>query len=264
MVSVLHTHLRDRYLDWLRQSVEVEAIAEGWWQVTLPLVDRHNDLIAVYARQDDDQVLLTDYGETLIDLAWVGWEPTTEPREELLNEIASRYDLSIENGQLTARILVSDLPFALQRMGQAILALNELRSTTPESVAEIFRQDVRKWVASAGYRPEPVESVQGRSLPHRVDVFLRGDRETPSRLLRAFHNPNTQSFRELLTAKVDTQEEHPDWMWIAVLDDSKRGVPAHVDGAFRKHQMPVIPWSRHQEDNYQLLLARGTWGDRLV
>jgi len=60
--------LLDKYLNWLKNEFTITKKSKGWFEVTTPFLDRHNDHIQFYFKEIKPNIFqLSDMGDTLID-----------------------------------------------------------------------------------------------------------------------------------------------------------------------------------------------------
>ena len=43
--------LTDSYVRWLRDNILVQAESDGWFSITTPFLDRHNDNFEIYVKE---------------------------------------------------------------------------------------------------------------------------------------------------------------------------------------------------------------------
>ena len=63
--------LLEQYRIWLRDKTSIRQVND-WVEITTPYMDRHNDLLQIYAKRSKDGFLLTDDGYILDDLEQSG------------------------------------------------------------------------------------------------------------------------------------------------------------------------------------------------
>lgn len=51
--------LIDQYTAWLRDKTATRQVTPDWVEITTPYLDRHNDYLQIYARQQNGHFLLT-------------------------------------------------------------------------------------------------------------------------------------------------------------------------------------------------------------
>ena len=63
--------LTEKYHNWMSESTTLRTIENGV-EITTPFLDRHNDMMQVYAELSGDEIILTDDGYTIEDLEFCG------------------------------------------------------------------------------------------------------------------------------------------------------------------------------------------------
>ena len=61
-----------QYLDWLNANIQQSEIREGVYRITLPYLNRSNDMMDIYILEKKDGFILTDDGATIHNLDLVG------------------------------------------------------------------------------------------------------------------------------------------------------------------------------------------------
>lgn len=128
MSSQIDTDIRAHYISWLTENVRIERHDTGWCELTLPFVDRHNDYIGVYIRDEGGELIISDLGETLIDLDYAGWDAESEDGRAQLDAVLSRFGVRQNDKYLEIRGSTDQAPWLIQQLGQAILACEALAS----------------------------------------------------------------------------------------------------------------------------------------
>jgi hypothetical protein len=118
-------NLVDQYFSWLKSKTAWREI-NGWTEITTPYLDRHNDYIQIYLRQNGDEWELTDDGETLTDLIQSGCELDTPRRAALLQTTLNEFGMHLANGAITVKTKQDSFASRKHNLIQAILAVNDL------------------------------------------------------------------------------------------------------------------------------------------
>jgi len=74
--------LIDEYTRWLRDGISVNQVGDAY-EVTTPFLDRHNDHIQIYVRQEANRTLLSDDGYVISDLRQSGCTLDSEHRNDV-------------------------------------------------------------------------------------------------------------------------------------------------------------------------------------
>jgi hypothetical protein len=66
MNTITETFIQ-QYIKWLRDKNSIRPI-NGWIEIKSPFLDRHNDYLQIYTKQENNRYTLTDDGYTIEDL----------------------------------------------------------------------------------------------------------------------------------------------------------------------------------------------------
>ena len=84
------------YVDWLKQNIDQYKVNETTFRLTLPFLDRNNDLIEMYIINNGDGTYsITDDGATISDLQLGGFDfSTSARRKSILEAIVSAHGVT--------------------------------------------------------------------------------------------------------------------------------------------------------------------------
>jgi hypothetical protein len=120
-------HIKN-YIEWLKQKILITQIGE-WYEITSPFLDYHNDQIQIYAKIDNDNIVLTDNGNTLNELELLGVSiDRNEKKRNEFNVILKRFGIKHENGQLLAYANKNNFPEVMHCFIQAILCVFTMKT----------------------------------------------------------------------------------------------------------------------------------------
>ena len=137
--------LVQRYTDWLSESSETKCFDNGICEITLPLLNRRRSWIQIFATKTESGVLLSDYGETIGDLRFSGFDiDDTETRREQMNRILRSFGVSLV-GKDELQILTSEeeLPDYMNELVQCMLTVDLMIYTAPYKVARLYEEDTQ-------------------------------------------------------------------------------------------------------------------------
>ena len=103
------------------------AVPKGqpdWEVITTHILDRHNDYIQIYARQQDGGWLLSDGGDTLTDAAQSGCEIDTPRFQARLADALAALGVQQVDGALQIKAAAETLGAQKRCLVQAVLAIN--------------------------------------------------------------------------------------------------------------------------------------------
>lgn len=242
-------YLVDDYIQWLRRRITVENM-DGVCEITTPFLDRHNDHLQIYVKKSDNGLVLTDDGYTIADLRLSGYESTTRKRREILHSILNGFGVQLEGDELLVNAKSDNFPQKKHNLIQAMLSINDLFMLATPMVANIFREDVERYLHLNEVRSVPSVNFTGRSgFIHFFDFAIPASRAKPERILKAINRPNRQNITSLMFSWDDIKGVRAsDSAAYGVLNDTEYPVNPDLIGALRQYGLRALLWS--QRDKY--------------
>lgn len=253
MISEMPT-LLDQYWVWLRDKTTLRQVKD-WIEITTPYLDRHNDLLQIYARRRDGGFILTDDGYVLQDLEQSGCKLDSPKRQALLKLTLNGFGVQINNQALEVHASPENFPLRKHNLVQAMLAVNDLFYLASPVVASLFIEDVVAWLDLADIRYTPKVKFTGKSgYDYLFDFVIPKSKVQPERLLRAISRPNRDTAQAMAFSWVDTKDVRPpESRAYAILNDSEHPVSESVLDAMRNYDVRPVLWS--ERDAIRLELA---------
>jgi hypothetical protein len=94
-------------------------------EITTPSLDRHNDLIQIYAKRENGHCILSDDGYTLQDLARSGCNLDTPKRQELLRMTLNGFGVQRRDDVLEVIATEENFPLKKHRIPPALISLRD-------------------------------------------------------------------------------------------------------------------------------------------
>lgn len=245
--------LIEEYTHWLRDGITVAKVGDAY-EVTTPFLDRHNDHIQIYVKQEPGRMVLTDDGYVISDLRMSGCSLDTEHRKRLLTSVLNGFGVHQDGDELLAIAHNGDFPQRKHALIQAMLAVGDLFATAQSHVKSLFLEDVAAFLESIGAPAFPDFQLVGKSgLQHKFDFAVPRSLRAPERLIRAVNRPNKDAALLVIAAWSDVRDSRPDDARLyTMLNDSLQCVPGEVIDALKQYDIVTVPWSRRMEFRAQL------------
>ena len=236
--------LIDGYWRFLRDKTALREIDE-WTEITTPYLDRHNDYIQIYARREGNDFVLSDGGDTLVDLEQTGLTLDSPRRQAILRSILNGFGVSQTGDAFVVHATPDNFSLRKHNLIQAMLSVNDMFVLASPTVESLFFEDVACWLESADVRFSPRVKFAGKSgFDHMFDFVIPKSRSAPERIIRTINNPNRTTALTYITAWVDTRESRADDAQpIAFLNDNERTVGGNVTDALTSYGITAVPWS---------------------
>ena len=250
------TNLIKSHRDWLASNTFITQLGEDV-EIGLPFLNRHNDFICIYLSKDKDGYVLSDYGETIDDLSFGGFEITTLRRKRILNHAISGFGVSNDKGVLKIRTTQKDFGSDMNNMIQAILSVNDLHVLAKPISSTNFGLNVVNWLKENFAQFSESKKILGKSgLEHSFHYTVAEGRKNSRQVFKAISSPSTEAARNLIFSWIDTREQHfPDSQAIAILNDRQQKIPRRIDEVLSRYEISSVPWSRRNEVLERVLLT---------
>lgn len=217
---------------------------DGECRVTVPFERADRDAITLWIREQGDEYVVTDAGETYGYLYLSNINLDQPRREKRLSSTRKRYDLDSAKYEVKLTTDRENLGFRLLDAIQAVQSISYLAYTRRQYTRTDFKEEVGDYLESEGYQVERNVDVQGDSEPHRVDFHVRNGR---SAYLTAIHAENVSTARSIAERTafkwIDIQAGAPGVTTISVLDDESGEFNEETVRILRNYSDRYVPWS---------------------
>lgn len=242
----------DDYCRWLKDNtIARKDTGTGWYAISTPFIGMFNDHIEIYVKKTSDFIYLSDDGETLNNLSFVGVDFTrSEKRKEMLDSILRTYGVSLENGELTVKASVHDFPFKKHSLVTAIMNVCDLEFLATRKVASIFSDDVRDYLDSKDVRYNSSIYLRGNSgLDYNFNFCVAG-RETELGI-KTYEIIKQDYVTSFLYCMSDVQNARKQvskkkFKSLIIINDRIREPSSKLVNILKENDVDVVLWSEKQ------------------
>jgi len=243
MIEEIET-LLDKYSNWLKDKTTLRQI-EDWVEITTPYLDRHNDLLQIYAKRSNSGYVLTDDGYIIEDLEQSGCKLETPKRQSLLKMALNGFGVQLNDNRLEIHASKDNFALRKHNLIQAMLSINDLFYLASPIVTSLFFEDVVSWLELNDVRYTPQVKFTGKTgYDHLFDFVIPKSKIKPERIVRAINSPNKEKAQAFVFAWIDTREVRPaESIAYALLNDTDHMVSPDVLDALRNYEINPVLWS---------------------
>ncbi len=240
--------LLDRYAAWLKDKTTLLQ-KDDWIEITTPYLDRHNDYLQIYAKNENGGFLLTDDGYVIEDLKLSGCKLESKKRQDLLKMTLNGFGILLDDDKLKIHASKEDFALKKHNLIQAMLAVNDLFYLAIPLVASLFLEDVTTWLELHEIRYTPKVKFTGKSgYDHLFDFVIPKSKTFPERILKTINRPSRDTAQTIAFSWFDTKEVRPpDSRAYAFLNDSEQDISLPILDALKNYDVNPVPWSRREE-----------------
>lgn len=241
-------NLLDKYSEWLKDQTKLRQIDKDWIEITTPYLDRHNDYLQLYVKQQNNGFIITDDSYIIHDLEMSGCNLNIQKRQALLEMTLNGFGIKRNKDALEINATRDDFHYKKHNLLQAMLAVNDLFYLAAPFVKSLFYEDVEAWLNLNKIRYTPGVSFLGKTgYVHRFNFVIPKSDVKPERILNTINSPRRNTAQSMIFSWMDTKGTRPpDSKAYAILNDSEKEVPATIIGALKNHDVEPVPWSKRE------------------
>ncbi|GAA4473882.1 DUF1829 domain-containing protein [Gluconacetobacter asukensis] len=247
--------LIDGYWRWLRDKTAIKQLKD-WTEITTPYLDRHNDYLQIYARKTETGFVLTDGGETLLDLKQSGCLMDSQKRQAILQTILNGFGIEQQDTELQVTATSDNFALRKHNLIQAILSVHDMFFLASSTIEALFFEDVADWLESVDIRYTPRVKFSGKSgFDHMFDFVIPKSKVASERIIRAINNPSRSTAQNLIMAWIDTKDSRPESSEsFAFLNDNEKTIAGNVTEALRNYGITPVAWSQRDQFRERLVV----------
>lgn len=247
-------NLVETYIDFIKENITVEKIDDNLFEIETPFLDRKNDFIAIYAKFDQGNILLTDNGETITDLELSGMKFNSPKRKQELELVLNGLSINFDKKTNSLSVPTTESSFAYKKHNliQAILSINDMFVLSENKIMSFFFEDVGYYFDEHEIRYSANIDLEGKSkFLHKFDFLIPKSKNMPERCIKLLNRPKKENIKASLFSFEDTREKRKGDGYIILNDEEF--VSTDLVQAVSEYGIKPILWS--QRDNYLDALA---------
>ena len=246
--------LIDDYYKWLKDKTAWKQLKE-FVEITTPYLDRHNDYIKIYLKQNGRDYILTDDSYTIEDLEQSGCSLISEKRQKFLELTLNGFGVQRQMDEIIVKTNQENFALNKHNLIQSILAVNDMFYLAKSTILSLFFEDVQAWLEASDIRFLSKVPFNGKSgYIRNYDFVIPKSRKAPERMIQTVNNPDKNKAEELAFGWLDTKETRPqDAQAFVIVNDNEREIPDGFKDALRNYDIKLIPWN--ERDKYTSELA---------
>lgn len=236
------------YAEWLKMEITTATFGE-YTELTIPYLDRFNDHLQIYIRQNaDGTITLTDDGYIIGNLISSGMSfRKGTNRQKAIDRIANIFNVSIIGEDISTTATANNLPQKKHMMIQAMLAIDDLYIVTPENVKDFFLDDIETYfMANDIYYSRDFSLLGKTGTIYTYDFHLQRTKEKPERFCKGINSLSVSKRDITLFNWMDTQEKRGNSGELIVLYNDNNSVSDEALVGFYNYGIKTVPFSKRE------------------
>jgi len=244
--------LTEEYHNWVSESTTLREI-ENCVEITTPFLDRHNDMMQIFAKVSGDEIILSDDGYTIEDLEFCGFNVNTLSRSKLIEQNLNGFGVERIGNDLVARATAQGFALSMHNLLQAMIAIDDLYYlATPSSVSR-FDVNLVTWLKDSGisFNGKKFKGRTGYNVDYEYVIPRSGT--MPERMLLAIDSPDRSAVEQVAFRWFDICDDRPsDARLYPILNDAEGVDVVREMDALRRHEINPVPWSQRESVREEL------------
>jgi Domain of unknown function DUF1828/Domain of unknown function DUF1829 len=249
--------LVNSYVEWIRKGLSLREISNGWHEVVTPFLNHKNDMIELYLKQDNEQITISDGGNTINELILSGIDiDRSKKRIEELNIILRSFGISKNgNNELFIHTDSKKFPETKHRLIQAVLSIDDMFMLSSPKVESFFIEDVTTFFELNDVIFVKDTSFTGKSgFSHKFDFTLPKIKQRKEVAIKAINTPRKDKIGSVMWMIEDTRLVRPETDGLVIIND-ENDIPNDIQQALKEYNIPYFAWSNRTNNLDKLRLG---------
>ena len=243
-------NLIDNYTKWLKQEIRFAQFDE-YYELTVPYLDRFNDYLQIYVKQNSDgRIFITDDGYIISNLMSSGMKLRTGPgKRRQIERIIRNHGLLNENDSICVYAKPDEFPQKKHSMIQAMLAVDDLYEQGRQQTEDYFIKDVATFFDKKGIFYTKDIALTGRTGSSYVyDFLFQRTKKRQTTFCKTINHMNESKRNLTIFNWLDYKEERDDDSSLIVIynDENSRGMNENMN-AFKNYDIAAYGFLSHQQ-----------------
>jgi len=244
------SEMLDEYTSWLRKEITVTKFGE-YQELTTPYLDRYNDYLQIYVRQEPDgKIIMTDDGHIISNLISAGMSLKSSPkRRQMLDRILRNFSMEQKGDEITTFATIEDFSKKKHLMMQAMLAVDDMFELSAENVKDFFVEDIETFFNANEIFFSRDFSLTGKTGSiYTYDFHFQRTKERPERFCKALNKVNESKRNMTIFNWIDTLEQRKEKSELIVMLNDENNINDVDIRAFENYSIKPVRFSERQNN----------------
>lgn len=251
----------DNYYNWLREKTYIqEETHTDWSLISTPFLGAFNDSIEIYAQKNGNRLILSDNGETMMNLELQGLHiQGSKTRRNILETILLNYGVKKNENELIIESNLESFSQAKHNFLSAIIEINDLYVLSKQNVISVFKEEVRGFldIKNIIYTPDFI-SKGATGLEFNFDFQIA--KKESEIVIKSFNTINKSNLSTFLFAwddikPVREKATKKEVKAVAFINDFEKEIKSEYLEALESKNANYILWSERENSPHLELVA---------
>lgn len=234
----------NEYLKWIRENTKIKN-KNGIDIITTPFALSNNDLIDIIVKKNNNEIILSDDGETLFNLEISG--VNIVKRKEIFEKFLRSYGLNkTSEDEIIKKSSYQNIGRDINDFIQGILSIDDMFLTSSNNVKHFFKEDVALFFEKNDFYPSPdIKLVGKNNLEYNIDYIINRTKNKKEKLIRVINSNNKDKIISAIFAFEDLEERNSEN--IIIFNNTERKLSNELEEVLKKKKIEVLNWTQKEK-----------------
>ena len=234
----------NEYLKWIKENTKIKN-KNGIDVITTPFALSNNDLIDIIVKKNNNEIILSDDGETLFNLEISG--VNIVKRKEIFEKFLRSYGLNkTSEDEIIKKSSYQNIGRDINDFIQGILSIDDMFLTSSNNVKHFFKEDVALFFEKNDFYPSPdIKLVGKNNLEYNIDYIITRTKNKKEKLIRVINSNNKDKIISAIFAFEDLEERNSEN--IIIFNNTERELSNELEEVLKKKKIEVLNWTQKEK-----------------
>lgn len=234
----------NEYLKWIKENTKIKN-KNGIDVITTPFALSNNDLIDIIVKKNNNEIILSDDGETLFNLEISG--VNIVKRKEIFEKFLRSYGLNkTSEDEIIKKSSYQNIGRDINDFIQGILSIDDMFLTSSNNVKHFFKEDVALFFEKNDFYPSPdIKLVGKNNLEYNIDYIINRTKNKKEKLIRVINSNNKDKIISAIFAFEDLEERNSEN--IIIFNNTERKLSNELEEVLKKKKIEVLNWTQKEK-----------------
>lgn len=234
----------NEYLKWIKENTKIKN-KNGIDVITTPFALSNNDLIDIIVKKNNNEIILSDDGETLFNLEISG--VNIVKRKEIFEKFLRSYGLNkTSEDEIIKKSSYQNIGRDINDFIQGILSIDDMFLTSSNNVKHFFKEDVALFFEKNDFYPSPdIKLVGKNNLEYNIDYIINRTKNKKEKLIRVINSNNKDKIISAIFAFEDLEERNSEN--IIIFNNTERELSNELEEVLKKKKIEVLNWTQKEK-----------------
>lgn len=238
--------LLENYYEFIKKNTKIKRFVKGYHEIQTPLLDRFNDNIHIFAKIEDDKIILTDDFSTVNNLEVAGIK-IKDKRLKTIEGVCSQYGIQFKDGELYLETTPDEFAGRMEALIQCMIKVDDMYYISRENVINYFVDDVRKYFDDNEiYYSENISYIGKSGYAHTFDMSIQRTKTRPERIVKILNKGTKSNFIATTFGWDETMPQRKDDSILYVIINDNNPIEHGVLNGFLNRNITPILWNERE------------------